>query len=132
MHARCFDVDFFMPGRTVFFLLFNINEWLIEISRLVLVSLFSGTSGFFSVFLLFLGERMVDRDLMLVLFLFLFFFSGTNGFFRDSEATNDYSDWSMKGWNLVPALLIFITFTTRIIEMESLEADGVVVPVVNW
>ena len=33
----------------------------------------------------------------------------------------------MKGWNLVPALLIFITFTTRIIEMESLEANGVVV-----
>jgi len=31
----------------------------------------------------------------------------------------------MNGGNLVPALFIFITLTTKIIEVESLEADGV-------
>jgi len=62
---------------------------------------------------------------MLVLFLF---FSGTNGFFffRDSETTNDYSDGSMKGGNLIMELLIFITLKLKIIEVEKVEADGVV------
>jgi len=55
-----------------------------------------------------------------------FLFSGTNGFFRDSEATNDYSDGSMKGGNLVMELLIFITLKLKIIEVEKFEADGIV------
>ena len=55
-----------------------------------------------------------------------FFFRDEYFFFRDSEATNDYSDGSMKGGNLVMELLIFITLKLKIIEVEKFEADGIV------
>ena len=66
---------------------------------------------------------MIDRYFDVEL---IFFFPGRTVFFRDSEATNDYSDGSMKGGNLVMALLIFITLKLKIIEVEKVEADGVV------